>query len=201
LARTTLILIALLAVAGVVNGEQCNEAGSVKGGAVKPTMLPKGISTWVLPLPRGIARQIERHNSKAPPGMRFSYPLPYAGSVASAPRKASHGTLRDNATHAYVSALPDILMLPIVDGRTDQGEFRRLDGRTKPNTAKLPPVADCVNNERMRRVSDRTSAVQPDHCRSTASAELLNAKGVLHDVRCAGRMDILVRVFQPVMWW
>jgi len=194
----TLVLIAVLIAAAAVQGEQCKGTGSEKGDAMKPRALPKGMSTWVYHYRDGVARQVERYNAKARPEMRFSYLFPYAGSVAFGDQRGKAAVhYRDESTQAYARALPGVLMLPIVDGRTDEGEF---DGWTEEQYREAArQVAKCVNDDPdAAGVQIDIEPFKPDHLPFYRHLrELLNAKGKYCTMFVgAGRRDILVRVFQ-----
>jgi hypothetical protein len=194
----TLVLIALLVAAAAVQGEQCNGTGSEEGGAVKPQALPKGISTWVYHYREGVARQVERYNAKARPEMRFSYLFPYAGSVAFGSQRGQATVhYRDESTHAYARVLPGILMLPIVDGRTDAGEF---DGWTEEQYREAArQVADCVNNDPdAAGVQIDIEPFKPEHLPFYRHLrELLNAKGKYCTMFVgASGEEVLIRIFQ-----
>lgn len=160
--------------------------------------LPKGISSWVYSYRDGVVRQIERYNAKAPPEMRFTYLFPYAGSVAFGDERGKLTVhYRNESVHAFARALPGVLMLPIVDGRTDRGEF---DGWTEGQYREAArQVADCVNNDAdAAGVQIDIEPFSPDHLPFYRHLrELLNAKGKYCTMFVgAGRQDILVRVFQ-----
>lgn len=127
-----------LLVAGAIMGALALAAGELAAGSVrmagmdsdKPNTdaklrpLPKGISTWAYRYSDGMARQVQRFNSRARPELRFRYLFPYAGSVGFTDEKGQAIVhYSSKATRAYARALPGMLMMPIVDGRTDKGEF------------------------------------------------------------------------------
>ncbi len=87
--------------------------------------LPRGLSTWVYQYREGIAKQVREFNQRAKPDMRFRYFFPYAGAV-DFPGKGHEMVLHysTDIPHHYAETLPaDILIMPIVDGRSDHGEF------------------------------------------------------------------------------
>ncbi len=87
--------------------------------------LPRGGSAWTYDFSPGRVDQIRRHDAAAAPARRFAYLFPYAGSVeVDAVHRRVQVSYKPDTVAAYVQALgPGIRMLPIVDGRQDQGEF------------------------------------------------------------------------------
>ena len=96
-----------------------------RDAAVKLQPLPKGISTWVYHYSDRTSQQIRAFNSRALPHLRFRYFFPHAGWLRFAEQKGQ-STLdcSTEITTAYAQTLPpDMLLMPIVDGRNDNGEF------------------------------------------------------------------------------
>jgi hypothetical protein len=103
-----------------------NEMDECEEAEVKLPPLPKGISTWVYRYSEGVSRQVHSFNSRALPHLRFKYFFPYAGSVGFKDQEQGQAAVhyRSEASSAYAETLPaGTLMMPIVDGRTDKGEF------------------------------------------------------------------------------
>jgi len=87
--------------------------------------LPKGLSGWVYRYREGVAKQITLFSSFALPKLRFAYLFPYGGSIGFPGEKGTaEVSYRGTQSAAYAEALPPgLLIMPIVDGRTDGGEF------------------------------------------------------------------------------
>jgi hypothetical protein len=84
-----------------------------------------GTSAWTYDFSAARVAAIKAFNAKVPAGRMFRSLFPYAGSVEvnGVSRTVTVAYSRGTVT-AYVEALgPGIRMLPIVDGRQDQGEF------------------------------------------------------------------------------
>ena len=122
--------IAALIVAAVCAGLAAGAAqqGKAKMTAVKP--LPRGISTWAYRYTDGMARQVKQYNSKASPEFRFRYYFAYGMGVSfDGEKKRISVQYRSGPIESYAKALPrDVLVMPIVDGRNDDGAF---DGWTE----------------------------------------------------------------------
>ena len=106
--------------------------------------LPKGISGWVYRYREGVAEQVTLFNSFARPHLRFAYLFPHGGSIGFPGEKGDTNVYYNGEqSAAYARALPPgTLIMPIVDGRTDGGEF---DGWTDEQyAAAARHVADRV---------------------------------------------------------
>jgi hypothetical protein len=167
---------ALLGVLGMV-GMGSSAAAEPESATLKP--LPRGISTWVYRYSEGVARQVKRFNEKAAPEVRFRYFFPYGGSPsfdASNRRVTMH--YRDRTSRAYSEALPrDVLLMPIVDARNDNGAF---DGWTEEEYQEAArQVAQCIlDDPNAAGVQIDIEPFQREHLPFYAHLrELLNAKG------------------------
>jgi hypothetical protein len=119
--RSLRIVILVLLGAGLMACAATKEREKVT--ATKP--LPKGISTWAYRYAEGMVKQVKRFNEQASPDMRFRYYFAYGLAVDFDKEKRKINThYRADTIGAYAKALPsDVLLMPIVDGRTDEGQF------------------------------------------------------------------------------
>jgi len=87
--------------------------------------LPKGISGWVYRYSEGVAEQVTLFNSFARPHLRFAYLFPRGGSIGfPGEQGVAEVYYKGEQSAAYAEGLPPgLLIMPIVDGRTDGGEF------------------------------------------------------------------------------
>ena len=124
-----IVMAALIAVALGV-GAAASAAKQVREKMTTLNPLPRGISTWAYRYADGMARQVKQHNSKAQPEFRFRYYFAYGAGVSfDGKTKRINVQYRAAAIRSYAQALPrDILVMPIVDGRNDDGAF---DGWTE----------------------------------------------------------------------
>jgi len=171
-----------------------------KEDAVKLQPLPKGISTWVYRYSDGISRQVHRFNSRALPHLRFKYFFPYAGSVGFNGRAEGQATVHysSEAVSAYAEALPSgTLIMPIVDGRADKGEFSGWTDEQYHEAARK--VAKCIiDDPHAAGVQIDIEPFKPDHLPFYRHlTEMLNAEGK-HCTMFVGpkRKDLLTRIFQ-----
>ncbi len=83
-----------------------------------------GISAWTYGFDDARVRQILDHNLTAAPARRFRYLFPYAGSVELGREGRFTTSWKAEVAARYAAALPpDILLLPIFDGRQDEKQF------------------------------------------------------------------------------
>jgi len=170
-------LVGMLAVMAVVLPAGAAQQARGEMAVLKP--LPRGIATWVYRYTDGVARQVKQFNSKARPEVRFRYFFPYAGSP-SFDARARRITMHYDATaaRAYARALPpEVLLMPIVDGRNDDRAF---DGWTEGEYREAArQVAQCIlDDPNAAGVQIDIEPFSPAHLPFYRNLrQLLNAKG------------------------
>ncbi len=170
-----------------------------KEKTVKIDPLPKGISTWVYRYGDGVSRQVHAFNSRALPHLRFKYFFPWAGWVGF-PEEEGVATVgyRSEAVEAYARTLPPgTLIMPIVDGRADKGEFSGWTDEQYREAARK--VAEhIIADPHAAGVQIDIEPFRPDHLPFYRHlTEMLNAKGKYCTMFVGPkRHDLLTRIFQ-----
>lgn len=86
--------------------------------------LPRGISAWTYKYDEKCVAQIRAHNATAPDDAKFRYLFPYAGSIEVRADRTFDTSWSPDVPARYAAALgPDIMLLPIFDGRQDEKQF------------------------------------------------------------------------------
>lgn len=177
-----------------------SEMDEEKEDAMKVQPLPKGISTWVYRYSDGISRQVHRFNSRALPQLRFKYFFPYAGSVGfdDQPEGQAAVYYSTEAVSAYAETLPPgTLIMPIVDGRADKGEFSGWTDEQYREAARQ--VAKCIiDDPHAAGVQIDIEPFRPDHLPFYRHlTEMLNAEGKYCTMFVGPkRKDLLTTIFQ-----
>jgi len=161
--------------------------------------LPKGISTWVYSYGVGVVKQVQEHNARAQPHRRFNYLFPYAGALDFPGEKGKVVVhFSSERTRAYAKALPPgTLIMPIVDGRTDEGQF---DGWTEEQyrEAARQVAEHIIADDDAAGVQIDIEPFRPDHLPFYRHLrEMLNAEGKYCTMFVGPRdKDLLRRVFE-----
>lgn len=161
--------------------------------------LPRGLSTWVYQYREGIAKQVRRFNARAKPDMHFRYFFPYAGAV-DFPEGKHEVAVHYNADipRRYAQTLPEgILLMPIVDGRSDHGEFTDWTEEEYGRAARK--VADCILQDPVAAgVQIDIEPFHPSHLPFYRQLrEMLNAEGKFCTMFVGPRSEaLLTKIFE-----
>ena len=150
-----------------------------KEDAMKLQPLPKGISTWVYHYSEGISRQVHRFNSRASPHLRFKYFFAQAGWVGFSDEKEEADVGYSNkGVSAYAETLPPgTLIMPIVGGRADKGEFSGWTDEQYREVARKV-ARHIIEDPHAAGVQIDIEPFRPDHLPFYRYlTEMLNAKG------------------------
>jgi hypothetical protein len=170
-----------------------------KEDAVKLQPLPKGISTWVYRFSDGVSRQVHAFNSRALPHLRFKYLFAYAGWVGfSEDQGEADVAYSSEAVSAYARTLPPgTLIMPIVDGRADKGEFSGWTDEQYREAARKV-AKHIIDDPHAAGVQIDIEPFRPDHLPFYRHlTEILNAEGKYCTMFVGPkRHDLLTRIFE-----
>ncbi len=176
-----------------------SEMDEEKEEAVKLEPLPKGISTWVYHYSDGVSRQVHNFNSRAQPHLRFRYFFPSAGWVGFSGEKGEAEVgYNSEAVSAYARTLPPgTLIMPIVGGRADKGEFSGWTDEQYREAARKV-AKHIIDDPHAAGVQIDIEPFRPDHLPFYRHlTEMLNAEGKYCTMFVGPkRKDLLTKIFQ-----
>jgi hypothetical protein len=183
------------------SGSAAEAAGTdeTKEGTVKLPPLPKGISTWVYRYSDGVSRQVHRFNARAQPNLRFKYFFAYGAWVGFSGRKGEVEVgYSTEASSAYARTLPaGTLIMPIVDGRADKGEFSGWTDEQYREAAR-EVAGHIIDDPNAAGVQIDIEPFRPDHLPFYRHlTEMLNAEGKFCTMFVGPKdKELLTRIFE-----